>query len=464
MITHFVRQLCRAGGIDRAVAYTILARCVGVVAAPIQLVLVATCLTAKEQGYYYTFGNVLGLSVFFELGFGSVLSTFASHERALLEWSPDGTLQGDRTAKARLASLFRFARRWYLVVALFILAGIGTAGWCFFSSRDTGTVVAWRIPWIAAVAVCAATALTGWLLSLLEGCGRVRQIRGVQLLQPFLAYPACWLVLLTGGALYAGPVFFGTGWVVAVTWLLLWNRRWIADLANWTDSQALVNWTELWPLQWRVAVSWLSGYFVFQLFNPMLFAMYGPEVAGRMGMTLSIAQSLGSVALAWVGTKAPRMGRLWATKDYAELNRLFGRLLLQSQVVLALGSLTIFSAVLWLNSSGNRYASRLLEPLPFAFILLVQFFNNAAMSQAIFLRCNKQDPFVFLSVAFGTVVLLSNWILGRAFGSVGMATGYLAASAVYCTAVTVVQITRRHYWQTGDPRLSECEFADSGTD
>jgi len=54
-------------------------------AGPVGLYLIATFLTKSEQGYYYTFGSVLGLTVFFELGLSYVIIQFTSHEMAGLK-------------------------------------------------------------------------------------------------------------------------------------------------------------------------------------------------------------------------------------------------------------------------------------------------------------------------------------------------------------------------------------------
>ncbi len=40
---------------------------------------------------------------------------------------------------------------------------------------------------------------------------------------------------------------------------------------------------EVWPFQWKIAVSWLCDYFIFQLFTPVLFAFRGPVEAGQDG-------------------------------------------------------------------------------------------------------------------------------------------------------------------------------------
>ena len=74
---------------------------------------------------------------------------------------------------------------------------------------------------------------------------------------------------------------------------------------------------EVWAFQWRIAVSWLCGYFIFQLYNPVLFAYHGAVTAGQMGMSLSLANALISVAISWVNTKAAPFGAMIAGREYS---------------------------------------------------------------------------------------------------------------------------------------------------
>jgi hypothetical protein len=104
-------------------------------------------------------------------------------------------------------------------------------------------------------------------------------------------------------------------------------------------------------MQWRIALSWVSGYFIFQLFTPVLFAYQGAVVAGQMGMSLSIATALNTLALAWINTKAPMFGLLIARGEFAALDRLFFRSLRQATIVavlLAWGA--------WVSFSLMRYS------------------------------------------------------------------------------------------------------------
>ena len=54
---------------DRAVGFTVLGRCLGgAVGLHVTLFLMTRFMSPVLQGYYYTFGSVLALAIFFELG------------------------------------------------------------------------------------------------------------------------------------------------------------------------------------------------------------------------------------------------------------------------------------------------------------------------------------------------------------------------------------------------------------
>ncbi len=61
-------------GVDRAIFYTSLARIIMAIAGVITIFFVARFLTDIEQGFYYTFGSVLAIQVFFELGFNGIIT------------------------------------------------------------------------------------------------------------------------------------------------------------------------------------------------------------------------------------------------------------------------------------------------------------------------------------------------------------------------------------------------------
>jgi O-antigen/teichoic acid export membrane protein len=440
-------SLLRFAGIDRAVGYVVMSRGLGVVAAPVTFILIAMFLSPKEQGYYYTFASLLGLTLFLDLGLTNVLMLFSSHEKASLEWGPMGTLTGAREAQARLAGIFRLGRRWFGMAAVIILLVLFPAGLMFFNSQDPVSQVSWVLPWLAAVAVTSVSLLIAPVTTMIEGCGKVKEMRMLGFLQPLLSYPVMWTVLILGGGLFAGPAFFGSGLIVTLVWLSTRYPRFMTGRFAETPTGTSFSWREIWPLQWRTALECLGGYLVFQLFTPMLFAMQSAEVAGRMGMSLSLTQTIGGLGLAWVTTKIPRMGMLWARKDHAALDRLFFGALWRMVAVTIAGLSVVWAAIMFLGWIHHPYAIRVLDPLSLALVMAVQPLNNVMFSEAAYVRGNKHAPFVWIALGYGAMTAILNWTLGSLMGALGMAIGYLAAGIVSCFAYTLVFLRYRRRWQ-----------------
>ena len=90
---------------DRAIAFTVLARGWSGLAGLVTVALIARFLSPAEQGYYFTFGSLVAMQLVFELGFSVVILQLATHECAHLTLGRDGRVAGDGIAQARLASI-----------------------------------------------------------------------------------------------------------------------------------------------------------------------------------------------------------------------------------------------------------------------------------------------------------------------------------------------------------------------
>ena len=67
-----INRLLNTLGIDGAILYTSSARIIQAGGGIVTLLLIAKFLTSEEQGYYYTFGSILSMQIFFELGYKMV--------------------------------------------------------------------------------------------------------------------------------------------------------------------------------------------------------------------------------------------------------------------------------------------------------------------------------------------------------------------------------------------------------
>lgn len=151
--------------LDRAVAVPLAGQMVRLVTGPIALYLVLRFLGLVEQGYYYTFQSILGLSILLELGFAQNVVQFTAHEAADLQMGGDRTITGKVEALSRVSSLARLSFDYYGIAALLFLLRVVGGGLLFF--KDGGLAGAqWSGPWIWIVisASCGLLLTTCWAL------------------------------------------------------------------------------------------------------------------------------------------------------------------------------------------------------------------------------------------------------------------------------------------------------------
>jgi hypothetical protein len=437
-------------GVDRAIFFTILARVWSSTAGLITVSLIARYLSPAEQGYYYTFGSLVALQIVFELGFSLVILQMASHERAHLTISPDYEISGDPIAHARLASVLQKSVRWYSTAAVFMAALLLPAGLYFFSAHQhPGPAISWRLPWcLAALAATAAFQLDP-ILSFLEGCGFVHNVARLRLAQAFSGSVLAWGVLvLHHGLLAPAMMIFGTASTSGI-WLF-GKRRMLLGLMRYMPGANRIVWrAEVWPFQWKIAVSWFCGYFIFQLFNPVLFAYWGPVAAGQMGMSLSAAGAVQAVAISWISTKCAPFGTLIARKKYTELDHVFFRSMRQAISVSAVGGLVFWLGCVYLNMEHFKFAQRLLSPFSFGLLLLATLINVVVYAEATYLRAHKQEKFLIPTIV-GTILFVpTTYVLGRFFGARGMVAGNLAIGICWgLTSANYVFLKYRKLWHS----------------
>jgi hypothetical protein len=441
-----VRRLARSIEADHGVVYGLARHLWGLLSAPVTIVLMAGYFTPEIQGYYYTFAHLLWFQVLVELGLGQVIQNIASHEWFRLRIAPDGAIAGDERARSRLLSLGRLAIWWYFLMGVGVAAGLGAVGIIFFS-RWAESGIAWRGPWLL---LCLTTGISLCLTpmwSLLEGCNQIRPVYGFRMFQAFLSRIAIWLAIVLGAGLWTGPLASAVDLMAALAFLSLGYRRFFASVLSGAPGERISWRNEVWSLQWRTALSWLSSYVVFALFTPLLFAFHGAVLAGQMGMTWVLVTALSQISTTWFVTKAPRFAMLVAGADHVSLDRFFMRSTLASISVASLGALVIEGGVVLLYVWEQPLAARLLPPLPTALFLLATVLAQAYYAEATYLRAHKREPLMALSVVAGASLAVLAFVLGREYGATGIGVAYLAVVALGMLPVgTLITLRCREAW------------------
>ena len=420
----------RALGMDGAVTYAFLARLANIAGSAGTVLLIVHYLSAAEQGYYYTLLSLVSLQIVFELGFSFVVQQLAAHECVHLELERDGTVRGDAAAHARLASALRLTVRWYTLAAVAMGLLLAPMGLVFFTRHAApGTAhVDWQWPWIAAIVASVAGLWCVPYYSFIEGCGHVRAVAAMQLRQAIAYAGLAWTAMVLHHGLFA-PALVIAGQVGIGLHFLFGHRRLLFGLLRHSSREAAIQWrSEVWPFQWRIAVSWMCSYFTVQILIPILFALRGPVQAGQVGMSLSISGYISVLALAWTSTKATPFGSLIARGEFERLAQLFRRAIAQSMAVFAAIALLALAAVALLPAAAPRLAARMVPVSLFALLVMGAAANHFTQNLAILLRSFKQEPFLAQSLVVAALNIALAAVAIPKFGALGAALSYLLAT------------------------------------
>ena len=421
-------------GVNRAIGYGVMTRFWSVCAGPITMILIAYNLTSVEQGYYYTFASLLALQVFFELGLVTVLAQFVSHEFVSLSWGSAGEIVGDEIRRNRVLDILGKSLKWYSFCSIILILTLSFVGYLFFIN-ETSQYISWELPWFLAVVGVGINLLIIPFYGVISGSGDVASVNFRELMGGILGSLFGWSILIIGGEMYAIPAVTFGNIIVGVLYLLKNKSVLIKQGIYFALSKKNIinpiSWRrEIWPMQWKIAVSWMSGYFIFQLFTPVLFKFHGPEVAGQMGITLAAINAIQGVCLIWPISKMPEFGRFINQKKWDDLDALSRKTLKQSLEICLL-LLILFIIALSILKNISIIGHRFLPTWEVAIFSISIFCQILISSWAMYMRAHKQEPMMLLSIIGGILTAISTLVLGYYFSSIGMVIGYLIINVLY---------------------------------
>src|SRR5258706_4002582 len=207
-------RFANAMEIDRPVFSAIVGKIWSLSAGLVTTLLIAVYLARDLQVYYYTFQAVLAVQAIAELGLGSVLTYYASHEWAKLALDRDREVTGDPDALSRLISLGRFSLKWYLMASAVMTLVLATGGLFFFGTAgDPG--FPWKAPWIVLSVVTGLNLCAVPVWALLEGCNQVSHVYGYRIVQYVASSVTAWVAIYLGAGLWVASAIGVAGLLAA---------------------------------------------------------------------------------------------------------------------------------------------------------------------------------------------------------------------------------------------------------
>ncbi|WP_353614660.1 hypothetical protein [Mangrovibacter phragmitis] len=395
-------------GIDRAVMYVLFGKCISILSGLSIILLIPHYLSPELQGYYYTFNSIVALQIIFELGFSVVIIQFVSHEMSALKYEMDKKdIEGELHNKRRILSIVSFSVRWYGAIALAIILCVGPIGYIFFNFENN-TNIHWQSAWITLTAATAINVFFISIVSIAEGCGLVVKVNKMRAIQASIAALLSIIFLISGHGLFATASIAISGCIVYCIFTVryFWSTIQESYLARKNQSANItgISWKkEILPMQWRIALSWMSGYFIFFAMTPIAFKYFGPVYAGKLGMSLTLCNMIMATALAWISTRFPRWGRLISMGDRHELDISFRTSTIQSAgFVLICLTGAVFSIVL-LNYLNFNFTHRFFSPVDFSILSLSILGSHLVACMATYIRAHKVEKMAMVSFIMATL-------------------------------------------------------------
>ncbi|MCU0719071.1 MAG: hypothetical protein MUC83_05160, partial [Pirellula sp.] len=366
------------------------------ISGPLTIIFLVRALTLGEQGVYYVLASVMSIQLFFELGLLNVLISQSGHLAS--------DLASNRPhAKQRMSQLISVAGRWFLGASfLYALAAIGF-GWRTLAAK--ASTDDWKIPLVCLSVVAAGTVALAPRLAILEGAGYRASVYKVRFFQMLLGTLAVWCTLWMGFKLWALVLSSFVQFLCSFLATFVVHRSFFESLhqtkenretsVKSSDEESGLKWfSEVFPLQWRVALTSITYHVATQFFTVILVRYHGEEAAGQLGMTMSIVMAIQGMAITFIQTKFSLVSNLHGAGDREGAGELWRRSALISTGLLII-ALSGVLTVIWLLPIAERgWEDRFIEPWQMAILAVGCVANHGVALQSFYVLSRKGRPFL----------------------------------------------------------------------
>jgi len=397
----------------------------------VTLLLLTHYLNPTMQGWYYGFLSLAALYVVFDHGLSQVLIQRAAHA------IPAGNIKRHNSLTQKeqetLEQLCAHSFRQYSKVALGFFTVIVLFGIHFFGKAEI-PVFSWQAPWIALTVATSLTLLVHPFLSIIEGGGQLKEVYKIRLIQSVTGSILCWFGLANGLHLWATVALPAAMVCVQLPWLWMKWRHLLRNVLK--PPVKAFSWNnEVWPLEWRVALSFISTYLFTQILTLILFQSHGAELAGKMGLSLAIVNMIALLASSSLTANTPKLTQLATLKNWIDMDKTFIESVRFSIIVYISISAIVLSALY--NSDFRHISDRMLSfptlTVLFFSILLSQF-NNAIVIQ---LRSYQQEPLFWVSVMGSGMLMIVTYCVVPLYGAWGIVVSLLTIQSVVVLPISI---------------------------
>ncbi len=412
--------------IDRAVFYVLGLRLINSLAGLLTIFFILKFLSLDTQGYYYTFLNLAGFSVFFEFGLSTLILQYVSHHMGHLTFSSN-VPEGDNVALDDLLTFIGNILRLGSILAFVMFLALSIIG---------GMVFSWNhvllLPWILFVFLTSLNFVLNVMVNVVEGAGKISEIARIRFFASLISAPVLWALITAGFNVYALSGQMMVSCLIVGVWLFVKYKQlfWMSLLLK-SRQKLFMFIRSIFPLQSKLSISFLCNFIGTQAMVPIAFALGYVEFSGRLGMTMQALNALSGFAITWVNSKLPIFGNEVARGNHKQAWATFERLARLSFVILIV-LLTIFFAVIsYINFAGLTVATRFFSIELMSLMLIGVIANHIYSSINVYLLAFKKDYLFHLNLYRGLFFILGFVILLFIRSPTGFVYLYLLSSVLF---------------------------------
>ncbi|MHA8074889.1 hypothetical protein ACRZ9O_10190 [Aquirufa sp. HETE-40SA] len=387
------------------------------------LFIITLFFSKTEQGYYYTLISIIGIQIFFELGIGPIILRFVAHERSKVENIFNIKSIHELT---RISSIFKITINIFsffsiLFLFIFIFGGINYFN-KFHNSRDIADIN------FIIVSLGISSSLNLFLsgiLNFIEGLGYVLKVNKLRLYYQLIFYFLFFILIINNFKLYSLSIASFISNIIII--ILLYKFGYLSELFNLLKKYEKSNfsyWNELFPIQWRIALSWISGYFIFQLFTPLAFAIEGPIVAGQLGFTISIFSGITTLTMSLASPYTFLFSSYISNREFTKFKYKIKKIKLL--LIFVYFSLALILIIFYniLEHFNYNIIERMLSVKYLFLFSFIGLCNVLIFFWAQILRTFKIEAFLLNSIFGAIIMVLGFYAFGNKYGLDGLVFTY----------------------------------------
>ena len=398
---------------------------------------VLTKFSSEEQGFFFTFLSFAALIQLFDFGLSYAGLQTASHFKARNDINTLNLLSRQLYRYSILSALVAFPII-SLIGNLVLLQG----------SMLSVNAVQWHYQWFL-FALCVSVNLPlNTRLALIEGCGSVLKVWQLRALQEWIAGIVLLVCLAMGLKLWS----LSLAWLARalVSLFFVYENNNIFLDANYisSDQGTKFNWKhDVWPFQWRIALSILSGFLIFRSFSPIIMLVRGPILAGQFGLAIAIMNLLIAFSTAWPSSQAVKYGFFISQGKVTELLSEIKRMVINSSALAFILFVFSSAAIVCLIHQYGQFSTRLPPATVTVIVLLNALIHHIVICFAIPLRAERREPLLAVSVIGSVITAVLVWGATVYSNSMGIAVIHLVCTLSGLIVTTIIFKNRLIYWK-----------------